>query len=168
MAFPVIGIFQYFVFIPIIPEMLERVTVELQAVEGQDPELDGAIYDKVNDAYGFIYALAMFIGPLIGGQMYTIFNGPKTSDYIAISNLFIGMILFIFNCGPFVFQEHKEFYKKLNDLKEQAEAFKQQQEEQTGGDDDTSINNQKVPVLTQSQQSYRARTKSLKIRPNIP
>jgi hypothetical protein len=41
--------------------------VELEAVEGEDPDLDAAIYDKVNDAYGFVYALAMFIGPLIGG-----------------------------------------------------------------------------------------------------
>jgi hypothetical protein len=41
--------------------------VELEVVEGEDPDLDAAIYDKVNDAYGFVYALAMFIGPLIGG-----------------------------------------------------------------------------------------------------
>lgn len=124
MAFPVLGFFQYFVFIPIIPEMLERVTVELNAVEGQDPELDGAIYDKVNDAYGFVYALAMFVGPLVGGQMYTVLNGPKTSDYIAIGNMVFTLILFLFNCGPFVFQEHWAFNKKLNGLKEQAEALK--------------------------------------------
>ena len=121
MAFPTMGIFQYFVFIPIIPEMLERVTVELDAVEGEDPDLDAAIYDKVNDAYGFVYALAMFIGPLIGGQMYTTLNAPKTADYIAISNIVVGAILFFFNCGPFVFNEHRAFNKKLTILKEKAE-----------------------------------------------
>lgn len=103
MAFPLMGVFQYFVFIPIIPEMLERVTVGLNAVEGEDPELDAAIYDKVNDAYGFIYALAMFVGPLVGGFMYDSLDGPTTADYVAFSNLVVGAILFIFNCGPFVF-----------------------------------------------------------------
>lgn len=103
MAFPLMGVFQYFVFIPIIPEMLERVTVELNAIEGEDPELDAAIYDKVNDAYGFIYALAMFIGPLVGGYMHDSIGGRRTGDYVAISNLVVGGLLFVFNCGPFVF-----------------------------------------------------------------
>lgn len=69
-SFPVIGIFQFFVFIPIIPEMLERVQVELNVVEGEDPELDSAINDKVNDAYGFVYALSMFVAPVVGGIMF--------------------------------------------------------------------------------------------------
>ena len=57
-------------FIPIIPEMIERVQVELNVVEGEDPELDSAINDKVNDAYGLIYALSMFVAPVVGGIMY--------------------------------------------------------------------------------------------------
>jgi hypothetical protein len=69
MGFPAIGIFQYFVFIPIIPEMLERLQVDMNVVEGEDEELDGAINDKVNDAYGLIYALATFVGPLIGSML---------------------------------------------------------------------------------------------------
>lgn len=74
MGFPVMGIFQFFVFIPIIPEMLERVQVELDVIEGEDPDMDQAINDKVNDAYGTIYALAMFVGPLAGGFMYEKFG----------------------------------------------------------------------------------------------
>lgn len=110
MSFPLIGIFQYFVFIPIIPEMLERVTVGLNAIEGEDLELDAAIYDKVNDAYGFVYALAMFVGPLVGGFMYDEIGGRKTADYVAISNLVVGSLLFIFNCGIFVFKENRAFF----------------------------------------------------------
>ena len=103
MGFPVIGIFQFFVFIPIIPEMLERVQVEMEVVEGEDEELDSAINDKVNDAYGFVYALSMFVAPLIGSGMYTTIDAPLTADYFALSNLAIGLILFVCNCGPFVF-----------------------------------------------------------------
>jgi len=39
-GFPVLGIFQVFVFIPIIPEMLERLQVDLDIREGEDPKLD--------------------------------------------------------------------------------------------------------------------------------
>lgn len=68
-AFPLIGIFQVFVFIPIIPEMLERLQVDLGIVEGEDEKVDNALNDKVNDAYGFIYAFANFVSPLIGSAV---------------------------------------------------------------------------------------------------
>ena len=143
------GVFQYFVFIPIIPEMLERVTVELNAIEGEDPELDAAIYDKVNDAYGFIYALAMFVGPLVGGLMFDNIGGRRTGDYVAISNLVVGTLIFFFNCGPFVFKENKEFFAKLNILKEQAEKLNQEDED-NDNDVDTSINKEAPNVLSKS------------------
>lgn len=78
--------------------------------------------------------------------MYEIFYAPTTGDYIAISNLIVGAILFFFNCGPFVFQEHREFNKKLNELKEKAEKLKEEEEvEGTGPGDDTSINKGAAP-----------------------
>ena len=98
--------------------MLERVAVELNAIEDEDPELDAAIYDKVNDAYGFIFALAMFVGQLAGGFMFDKIGGHRTSDYVAISNLVVGTYMFFFNCGPFVFKENKQFLKRLNILKQ--------------------------------------------------
>lgn len=149
MAFPLIGVFQYFVFIPIIPEMLERVTVELNAVEGVDPELDAAIYDKVNDAYGFIYALAMFVGPLVGGFMHDQIGPRKTGDYVAISNLVIGGILLVFNCGIFVFHENRAFFSKLNELKAKAENLKGDDDESID-ENDNSINNPAPNVLSKS------------------
>ena len=68
-AFPLIGIFQVFVFIPIIPEMLERLQVDLGIVEGEDETVDNALNDKVNDAYGFVYAFSNFVSPLIGSAV---------------------------------------------------------------------------------------------------
>ena len=68
-AFPLIGIFQVFVFIPIIPEMLERLQVDLGIVEGEDETVDNALNDKVNDAYGFVYAFSNFVSPLVGSAV---------------------------------------------------------------------------------------------------
>ena len=53
----------------------------------------------------------MFVGPLIGGYMYDHLGGSRTSDYIAMVNLALGFILLSFNCGPFVFQENRQFYE---------------------------------------------------------
>lgn len=39
-AFPFLGIFQVFVFIPIIPELFERLTYELNIKEGEDEIVD--------------------------------------------------------------------------------------------------------------------------------
>ena len=44
------------IFVPIIPEMIERLQVGLKIHEN-DEDLYGKLNDKVNDSYGFIYAL---------------------------------------------------------------------------------------------------------------
>lgn len=119
-AFPLMGIFQYFIFIPVIPEMLERLQGDLEIVEGEDEEMDNAINDKVNDAYGFIYAFSSFASPLIGSAFYSSFGAPKSCDIWAFMNFGLAGIFFIFNCGIFVFSEHREFSQKLEKLKEQA------------------------------------------------
>lgn len=49
--------------------MLERLQVDLGIVEGEDEKVDNALNDKVNDAYGFIYAFANFVSPLIGSAV---------------------------------------------------------------------------------------------------
>jgi hypothetical protein len=65
-SFPLQGLFQVYVFLPIIPEIIERVQVKYDIVEGKDEFLDAQLNDSCNDAYGFIYALSLFIGPLFG------------------------------------------------------------------------------------------------------
>jgi len=65
--------------------------------------LDAQLNDKINDAYGFIYALSMFISPLIGSQLYTKYGPREGCDYVAFADVCIGIFLAIFNCGIFVF-----------------------------------------------------------------
>jgi len=57
-AIALVGFFQVFVFIPIIPEMIERIQDKLEVSEGENEFVDNAINDKVNDSYGFVFALA--------------------------------------------------------------------------------------------------------------
>ena len=108
-AFPLLGLMQYFVFVPLIPEMLERVQVDLNLVEGQDTHQLSVLNDKVNDAYGMAYALSQFVGPLIGGTLCDTFGPKETGDYIAGFNVVFALILFVFNCGPRVFSEDRIF-----------------------------------------------------------
>lgn len=72
--------------------------------------------DKINDAYGFFYAASMFVAPLIGSDLYTDTNARRTSTYIAFFNIGYMIILFIFNCGPWVFSENRKFLKRLEAL----------------------------------------------------
>lgn len=117
-GFPVMGIFQTFVFIPIIPEMLEALQHDLKIVEGQNERIDNAINDKVNDAYGFIFAFTNFVAPLTGAALHKSLEERNTFDVIALANFGFGIIFFIFNCGIFVFSENRKFNERLQELKD--------------------------------------------------
>lgn len=124
-AFPFLGLFQVFVFIPIIPEMIERMQVKLNIREGEDEYVDAMLNDKCNDMYGLVYALSMFLGPLIGDALQSRFGYRTTCDVFAYINFGWALILFIFNCGPMVIGENKRFQAKLNTLKADAESGEQ-------------------------------------------
>jgi hypothetical protein len=82
--------------------------------------LDSQINDKCNDVYGLVYALSTFVSPLAGSALYNMFGPRLTCDYVAIMNIITFLILFIFNCGPFVYRENREFLAKLAKLKQQS------------------------------------------------
>ena len=120
-AFPMMGIFQYFIFIPVIPEMLERIQGDFGIIEGENPDLDNAVNDKVNDAYGLVYAFSNFVSPLAGSIVASTYDRSIAGDIWAFTNFGLAVILFLFNCGIFVFSEHREFQKKLEALKASAD-----------------------------------------------
>lgn len=72
--------------------------------------------DKCNDAYGLIYASSMFVSPLVGSILQTGYGQRVTCDILMIGNLIVGVFLLIFNCGPLVFKENREFRTKLENL----------------------------------------------------
>ena len=97
--------------------MLERLQVSLNITEGEDEYIDSKLNDKCNDAYGLIYALSMFVSPLIGSNLNSSFGPRATCDYIAYTNFASAIILLLFNCGPFVFSENRKFQDKLDELR---------------------------------------------------
>lgn len=108
-AFPLLGIFQVFVFIPIIPEIYERLTVELNIREGDDEYVDSMLNDKCNDTYGVVYAFSMFFAPNVGGYMYKIMGHRNSCDTWLLINLVSFAILFIFNGDVRTFSENRVF-----------------------------------------------------------
>lgn len=61
-------------FIPIIPEMIERLQVDLDIVEGENELVDMKLNDQVNEAYTMLFAVATFISPLMGTALYNVFE----------------------------------------------------------------------------------------------
>lgn len=125
MSQPPMGILQVFVFIPIIPEMLERLQVDLDIAEGESEEVDMALNDQVNECYTLLYAFANGVSPLIGGFLHDHYGSEKTCDWVAFVNIGVGVISLLFNCGIFVFREDRAFKNKLESLRAKGEKYKQ-------------------------------------------
>ena len=92
-AFPVLGLFSVFVYPTIIPELIERLVVELKIEEGKDEYVDMMLNDKCTECFGFVFALTTFMAPLIGSHMYTSYGAKFTTDTVAVINFFLGVIL---------------------------------------------------------------------------
>ena len=73
----------------------------------------GKLNDKVNDAYGFVYALTQFIAPLVASQMYSAVGMQGKFDITAIMMFSFAVILMIFNCGPGFLGENRRFVEEF-------------------------------------------------------
>ena len=97
--------------------MLERIQVDNDISEVSDGELYNALNDRVNDAYGLVYALANFFSPLVGSMLNRNFGQRSTCDYIFIFDMAFAVFLFVFNCGFAPFAENRKFLANLNLLR---------------------------------------------------
>jgi len=61
----IIGLFEIFYLLPIIPEIIERMQIELN-IGIQDEIHFAKLCDKVNDIYAFVYAISIAFSPIIG------------------------------------------------------------------------------------------------------
>lgn len=101
------GISQGFIFIPILPEVLEAVYQKEKIVEGDDEVMDGIINDKAAALYGLFYAIGAISAPLLGSFVYNLLNDDwwYTCDVFAIISSVYVVIFFVFNIMPDI---HKE------------------------------------------------------------
>lgn len=108
---------------PIIPEMIERLKVDLKIKDGEDKSLENKVNDLCNEAYGFIYSLMLFLSPLIGSNMYLTMGADMTLTKIAMVNVAMVLAILLFNDGFQVFKENKEFQQQLIELREQTKGI---------------------------------------------
>ena len=112
-GFAFLGFCEVFVFIPIIPEMLEHLQVDLKISEAKNEALYNKLNDKVNDLYGFIYALGDLSGPLIGAWLYGAAGMRHAFDATALFAFGWALVLFVYNCGPNFIEENQRFEEEL-------------------------------------------------------
>lgn len=115
----ILGVAQVTFFLPIIPEMIETITVELDIQEGDPNKLDIKLNDKVNDIYAIFFSTTMFLAPNIGSFMYARFGGQETFNIMGLLSIFVAVICFFFNCGTNVFQDFKKQHRLLSRLRKQ-------------------------------------------------
>ena len=89
-----------------------------------------------------MFATSMFISPLIGSNLYLSYGASLTCDIIALMDFAFGIWLMIFNCGPTVFAENKNFMRKLTSLKKrgnQRRHARMNQQDDISSDDHSQI-----------------------------
>jgi MFS family permease len=114
LAYPLMGLNQVFIFLPIIPEMMERMYFKLQVREGDSAALDLRLSDLVNEAYVIIYAVSSFCSPILGSKLYLAVGMRSAFDYIAGVNFVMAILLATFNCGLNVFKEERVLEKFMD------------------------------------------------------
>lgn len=73
-GYPLTGICQTLLYLPILPEMIERLQVDLNIKDGENEALDDKLNDFVNQAYCLIYASTAFLAPMLGSILHNIFG----------------------------------------------------------------------------------------------
>lgn len=101
---------QGFIFIPILPEVIESVYQKKGLTEGDDEIVDGIVNDKAAALYGFFYALGAITAPLLGSMVYAMLNEDwqYTCDVFAIICSAYAILFFVFNVMPDVHKEREQ------------------------------------------------------------
>jgi MFS family permease len=119
------GISQGFIFIPILPEVLEAVYQKRKIVEGDDEIMDGVINDKAAALYGLFYAIGAISAPLLGSFVYNLLNNDwwYTCDVFAIISSVYVVIFFVFNIMPDDIHKERQQRQEMAELMLQSEHF---------------------------------------------
>ncbi|CDW79392.1 permeases of the major facilitator superfamily [Stylonychia lemnae] len=104
------GIAQGFLFIPILPEVIDSIYIKTGYTEGEDLVFDGLVSDKAAALYGSFYSLGLIVAPLLGSWVYQLVDSdwPLTCDYFAIFAASFSLIFFLGNVLPDILNDKKE------------------------------------------------------------
>ena len=64
------GFSQGFLFVPIIPEVIDAIYYQYDLQEGVDEYVDAVINDKAAGLYGSFYSFGVIIAPLLGSSIF--------------------------------------------------------------------------------------------------
>jgi len=117
-GYGIVGAAQGFLFIPILPEMIESFCDKYGITEGQDEEIDELISDRSAGLYGAFYYVGMIVSPIGGSLIYEHYKSfPITCDIFACLALAFTAVYFLFNIVPDwkdLWRKHAEANKKTN------------------------------------------------------
>ena len=111
-----IGAFAPLAFIPVLPEAIDQVALHWKWAEGEDPETDERIIDKICSIYTFTYTLATALSPVIGSALFDAYGFVSTTEISAIFIFLMFLIYLFFYSGCNIFKQTKkenEFLYKL-------------------------------------------------------
>lgn len=129
-----------FVFIPVLPEMIDSIYIGQGLREGDDDRIDSLICDMAAGLYASFYSIGMIIAPILGSMVYEHFKEEdyglpigekrafnKTCDVFAMATLAYTVFYVLFNVLPdignnkkyqsymFIFHDESKF--KTSDVK---------------------------------------------------
>lgn len=104
------GVAQGFIFIPILPEVIDAVYTKTGVAEGEDVYFDGVVSDKAAGLYGSFYSLGLIIAPILGSEVYKALDGDwyLTCDCFAFFAATFCLIFFLCNVLPDIMKDKKE------------------------------------------------------------
>ena len=92
---------QGFLFIPIIPELMESFYDSYGLKEGESQQVDEDICDRASGLYNTFYYSGMIVSPVLGSLVYEHYgNFNQTCDVFAIISVIYTSIFFLINVLP--------------------------------------------------------------------
>ena len=110
------GVAQGFIYIPLIPEIIESVYHKERIVEGENEWVDMQINDNASGLYGTFYSIGQIVAPILGGALYDALGFRLTCDILALTCLGYAIIFFFLNVGFTVFKQEREFREQMKEL----------------------------------------------------
>jgi MFS family permease len=100
-GYGLVGAAQGFLFIPILPEIIEAFSDRYEIKEGENEEVDEDVSDRASGLYGAFYYTGMIISPITGSLIYhNLKSFNKTCDLFAMFSIGYIIIYYIFNILP--------------------------------------------------------------------
>ena len=122
-----LGFVQALSFIPVLPEVVDILTIEYKLVEGTDEETEGLLHDTIAALYNLWYSSSSLLSPILGGLLFDTVGYKGTMNISMAGILLITAVYYFYNCGTKIFETTKiemDEVKRLKGIKEKLDKIK--------------------------------------------